>query len=205
MTPALLTAQIAGRLAQQGLVVSDSSVAALARYVEHLSHWNRRVNLTAIPLGPPLSNEAIDKLLVEPILATTLVDASPRTWFDLGSGSGSPAIPLRIVWRAGSLTMVESRERKGAFLREAVRQLNLSATAVATCRFEELPASGSVDVVTLRAVRIDAGLISLLSRLLSPSGLVLAFGGSIDAGGFTLAGGALLPDGSELRLFRRGR
>lgn len=199
----LLSDRIAARLARQRLVVSDSSILALSGYLRHLAHWNRRVNLTAIPLSPPIANAAIDKLLVEPVAATSLLSAAPRTWFDLGSGGGSPAIPLRIVWRAGRLTMVESREKKGAFLRDVVRELQLASTDVETCRFEELAASGSVDLITLRAVRIDAPLVDLFSSLLAPGGHILAFGGSIDSPLFARVSSSDLPDGSKLSLFKR--
>lgn len=203
MTSADLADRIAGLLVRRGLVVSDSTIAALIGYLDHLARWNRRVNLTAIPLVPTVSDEALDKLLIEPIVATSLLDASPRTWFDLGSGGGSPAIPLRVVWRAGSLTMVEARERKGAFLRDVVRQLGLGRTFISTSRFEELSLSGSVDLVTLRAVRIDAQLEDLLHGLLAPTGQILAFGGSVGSGGFALQSQVALPDGSALSLFRR--
>ncbi|MFN7982015.1 MAG: RsmG family class I SAM-dependent methyltransferase [Vicinamibacterales bacterium] len=199
----LLSDRIAARLARRGLVVSESSLWSLSAYLQHLARWNRRVNLTAIPLCPSVSAAAIDKLLVEPVVATSLLACAPRTWFDLGSGGGSPAIPLRIVWRAGRLTMVESREKKGAFLRDAVRELQLASTIVETCRFEDLATSGSVDLITLRAVRIDAPLVSLFDSLLAPGGQILAFGGSIDSPLFPRVASADLPDGSLLSLFRR--
>jgi len=199
----LLADRIAARLSAHGLVASDAAVAGLAAYLQQLSRWNERVNLTAIPLGPSPSDQAIDKLLVEPVLATTLLDATPRTWFDLGTGGGSPAIPLRCLWRAGTLRMVESREKKGAFLREVVRQLGLAGTSVSTCRFDDLGEARSVDLVTLRAVRVDSELVALLDRLLSMRGQVLAFGSAILDDAFVCQAQATLPDGSSLNLYGR--
>ena len=40
---------------------------------------------------------------------------------DVGSGGGSPAIPLKLAVPRLALTMVEVKARKSAFLREAVR------------------------------------------------------------------------------------
>ena len=44
---------------------------------------------------------------------------------DIGSGGGSPAIPLKLAAPRIKLWMVESKTRKSAFLREAIRQLDL--------------------------------------------------------------------------------
>ena len=48
---------------------------------------------------------------------------------DVGSGGGSPAIPLKLAAPAVALTMVEVKARKSAFLREAIRQLELDSTS----------------------------------------------------------------------------
>ena len=49
---------------------------------------------------------------------------------DIGSGGGSPAIPLKLATPGSALTMVEVKARKSAFLREAIRQLGLTDTQV---------------------------------------------------------------------------
>ncbi len=57
---------------------------------------------------------------------------------DVGSGGGSPAIPLKLAVPRLRLTMVEAKARKSAFLREAVRHLGLEQRSVETARYEEL-------------------------------------------------------------------
>jgi 16S rRNA (guanine527-N7)-methyltransferase len=57
---------------------------------------------------------------------------------DIGSGGGSPAIPLKLSAPAASLTMVEVKARKSAFLREAIRTLRLERSSVETARYELL-------------------------------------------------------------------
>ena len=88
------------------------------RYIALLAKWNRTINLTSLPLEPP-TDEAIDRLLVEPIAASSKA-GRVETIIDIGSGGGSPAIPFWIQVPGAKLTMVESRSRKCAFLREAV-------------------------------------------------------------------------------------
>lgn len=201
----LLAEQIAQRVARHGhgLVITESAFLACARYLSELSRWNQRINLTALPLAFPIPDATIDKLIVEPLVATTLLPSASRVWVDLGSGGGSPAVPLRTVWRNGSLTMVESRERKCAFLREVVRRVGLSSTQVLTGRVEALHRDGLVELVTIRAVKVDDQVAQLLRGLVAPGGFLLAFGSRLNDDAFTLENQALLPDGSKLTLFRR--
>lgn len=199
----MLSERIATRAAAHGLVITDTATTLLNTYLGELARWNRRVNLTAIAFDPILSDAGLDKLVIEPLMATTLLGARPRRWFDLGSGGGSPAIPLRVVWRAGSLTMVESRERKGVFLRDVSRNLGLAHTVVETMRFEELAPLSDADLVTVRAVRLDLASVDTIDSLLNQSGLVMTFGGSIRDDRFVLERSTFLPDGSTLHLYRR--
>ena len=79
----------------------DVCVAAdsLDAYYRLLARWNRTINLTALSLDP-LADEALDRLFIEPLAAAPYIrealDVTPLSvWFDLGSGGGSPAIPLK--------------------------------------------------------------------------------------------------------------
>jgi 16S rRNA (guanine527-N7)-methyltransferase len=151
----------------------------LESYFRLLAQWNAKMNLTALPLDPP-TDETFDRLLVEPLAASRQIQAGVASvWFDLGSGGGSPAIPLKIARPQLRLTMVESKERKGAFLREVARTLELTGTLVLTARFEEAATSheylGKVDVVTVRAVKTDHELFETAEKLLSPTGRLLLF------------------------------
>ena len=100
---------------------------------------------------------------------------------DVGSGGGSPAIPMKIAFPGLSLVMVESKTRKCAFLREAIRHLELSDTTVETARAEDLLARPelheALDVVTVRAVRIEAKLLIRLQAFLRTGGRILLFRG----------------------------
>jgi 16S rRNA G527 N7-methylase RsmG len=77
------------------------------------------------------------------------------------------------------LTMVESRVRKSAFLREVIRQLDLSDADVLTQRIEAAASNpavaGSVQLVSVRAVRLDASMWRTIDSLVSQDGGVLWF------------------------------
>ena len=158
-----------------GLVLPEPLLDKLAVYYEVLDHWNEKINLTS--LSDP--DEAIDRLLLEPVDAASHLPQRPQL-MDLGSGGGSPALPLALALDAPRLVMVESRQRKAAFLREAVRELGLQAT-VETARFEQLAAqpefAGRMDVVSIRAVRVDDDTLDAIGALLRIKGTTALFRG----------------------------
>jgi 16S rRNA (guanine527-N7)-methyltransferase len=170
--------RIGGRLARAGLQVPAGAQAALGAYLELLARWNQKINLTAYTLAPA-SEEAIDRLIVEPVAAAAAVPAASRLLLDIGSGGGSPALPLRIMLPRVRVVMVESKVRKCAFLREAVRHLGLEAVEVENHRIEELlvrpDLHEAADVVTMRAVRADARLWLTAQAFVRPGGRLLWF------------------------------
>ena len=150
-------------------------LAPFESYFRLLAKWNVKINLTALPLQAP-TDATFDRLFIEPLVAAALVPDAPGAWFDLGSGGGSPALPLKMIRPSLSLTLVESKTRKAAFLREAVRVLNLSETDVANTRFEELQPKSGGNLVTVRAVTPDNNLLDTSARLLRIGGQLVLFG-----------------------------
>lgn len=165
--------RLRARAAQKGLELSDHLSAGLVAYFDLLRRWNRKINLTSI--SDP--DEAVDRLLLEPLAAAAYF-AQGSTLADLGSGGGSPAIPLALALRSPRLLMVESRSRKAAFLREAAREIQLAAT-VETARFEEVCMESTYvsgfDIVSIRAVRQDLVVLSAAAALVRHGGLVGLF------------------------------
>lgn len=203
MTSRDVATVIRQRLDELDIQVAEEVLAGSVSYLRLLQKWNRTINLTAMSFDEPHLSGAIDKLLMEPLIGASLLESvgfSPREWFDLGSGGGSPAIPMRLSCRSGLQTMVESRDRKCAFLREAVRQLGLEATVVLNKRFEQVQTSNNIDLVTVRAVRLDESVGALITSLLAPRGFVLSFGSEFHSDGFRLVASRALPDASTLFL-----
>ena len=156
--------------------MSDEAIEELGRYFELIAKWNATINLTALPLEPPTA-DTVDRLFIEPLAAARVFPQGPLVWLDVGSGGGSPAIPLKILYPEASLTMVEAKARKAAFLREAVRLLALSQTFVENARFEVTAEvhPASTQLVTSRAVKLDDVFASSVCRLLSSKGHLLVF------------------------------
>lgn len=174
--------RIARRAARAGLAVDEPLLQALAAYVGLLMRWNRRINLTALTDD----DRGIDRLVIEPLAAAQRLTGSGVSITDIGSGGGSPAVPMKLAAPAASLRMVESKTRKAAFLREVVRQLRLERTVVEACRYEALTARGDLleasDVVTVRAVRIGSRTLQRIGPLVKPGGAVFLFGTQADLG-----------------------
>jgi len=151
-------------------------------YYQLLTKWNAKINLTAFRLTPEGDDAAIDRLLIEPVIAARYVPENARTLLDAGSGGGSPAIPLKLASRNLTLRMVEVKTRKAVFLREAVRALNLKDAEVETSRFEELLPRAelheALDLVSIRAVRIEIRTLNTLQAFLRPGGKLLLFRGA---------------------------
>jgi 16S rRNA (guanine527-N7)-methyltransferase len=100
---------------------------------------------------------------------------------DVGSGGGSPAIPLKLAVPRLHLTMVEVKARKSAFLREAVRQLELNDAVVEAARVEELLTRADLheafDVLSMRAVRVEKKMLHTLQAFLRGGGDIMLFRG----------------------------
>ena len=160
---------LAARCERAGIPLPASLAARLVTYYSVLERWNRTINLTSLSQV----DEAIDRLLVEPLAAASWLPRSPRL-MDLGSGGGSPAIPLALALESPHVVMVESRSRKAAFLREAARELGLDAT-VENARFEDLDYAAAMDLVSIRAVRVDEPTLAVAARFLKSGGSLALF------------------------------
>jgi 16S rRNA (guanine527-N7)-methyltransferase len=173
--------RLSRRARRAGVTVGAPLASRLEAYYRLLLVWNTKINLTGLKLSE-FAPEALDRLLIEPLVAARYVPASAARMLDVGSGGGSPAIPLALAAPQLRLLMVESKTRKSVFLREAVRALELTGADVATARFEELLARPDLheahDLVTIRAVRLETRTLLVLQAFTKPGGLVFLFRGS---------------------------
>jgi 16S rRNA (guanine527-N7)-methyltransferase len=173
-----LRAKLSRRARRVGLNLSSELMDSLESYFELLRLWNRRVSLTSLPVEEA-GDQAIDRLLIEPVLAAKYLPGTEAIVIDIGSGGGSPAIPMKLAAPGISLRMVEAKARKTAFLRELIRHLSLEGVEIETARFEQLLARPelheSADVVTLRAVRVEGRTLLGMQAFLKPGGRLFLF------------------------------
>ena len=132
-----------------GISVNDKQVFYIQQYIKILLHWNERLNLTAI--RDPL--EILVRHFCESMFGAVAVPVESGRLADIGSGAGFPGIPMKILYPEIVLFLIESNIKKGTFLAEVVRDLELKNTRVLISRYEELGEElAPLDVVCSRAV-----------------------------------------------------
>ena len=181
MTSREFQERIGRRARRVGVPVPPELGSKLEIYYRLLTTWNTKINLTGLDLTDP-SPETLDRLLIEPLVAARHVPGGATRMLDIGSGGGSPAIPLALAAPTLRLLMVESKTRKSVFLREAIRALALVGADVVTARFEELLARPDLherhDLLTIRAVRVEARVLMSLQAFVKPGGHLFLFRGA---------------------------
>jgi 16S rRNA (guanine527-N7)-methyltransferase len=133
------------------VAVSRETLARLDSFVTLFLQWQATVNLVAPSTLPDLWTRHIADSLQLLALAP---DA--KVWIDLGSGGGFPGLVLACALAetdGARVHLVESNQKKAAFLREAARALRLPAE-VHAMRIEIFARAftGKPDAVTARAL-----------------------------------------------------
>lgn len=155
--------------------IDDATLARLRSFAALVRKWNSKVNLVARADLECLWPRHIDDSAQ---LAPLFPPGSGR-FVDLGSGAGFPGLVLAIVTNA-HVDLIESDQRKAAFLREAARLTDAPAT-VHPLR-AELARVQPANVLTARALAPLPRLLELAERFLTKDGVCLfPKGGTVDA------------------------
>ena len=150
MTPRQFSRRLEAALA--GNAPAGGVAASLFEHYQELCRWNPRLSL----IGPGTADMAVERHYAESLAAGRLV-APARNLVDLGSGAGFPGLILAAAHPALDVTLVEPRERKVAFLRNAIERSALSCSCLDARVGASLPAGlpSRIDLVTVRALRLD--------------------------------------------------
>ena len=145
---------------QLGLSVAPPYTKQLGAYCSALEHWNTKINLTNLN-GALL----VRRLVAEPVWIGLELNLS-GTLLDVGSGNGSPAIPLTVTRPFEAVHLVESRLKRAAFLRHVRAELQVSM-AIHHMRLEEMKELVP-DWITLQAVALSDAMRTTLRRFCGP-------------------------------------
>ena len=136
-------------------------------YLDLLLRWNARVNLTAVRDPETI----VTRHFGESLFAARILfrgGSEGVTLADVGSGAGFPGIPMKLFAPALQLTLIESHNKKAAFLREVLRTLGVKDAQVFAGRAEQWPQIA--DVVTLRAVERFERSLPVAAKLVAKDG-----------------------------------
>ena len=142
--------------------LSTTQKQLLARYCDELVHWNKRINLTALS-----GLELVRRLVIEP--AWIALQLQPQGILaDIGSGNGSPAVPLHVICNFRKANLIEARAKRAAFLRHLTTTLPLPDVVIHRARFEEVVSKLRwVDWITLQGVALTSDLVGSMKQIAS--------------------------------------
>jgi 16S rRNA (guanine527-N7)-methyltransferase len=143
--------------------VSRETAARLQLYAELLTKWNARINLVA----PATLADLWVRHIQDSTQVFALAPATAGHWVDLGTGGGLPGLICAILAAEKMpdcrFTLIESDQRKAAFLMTAARELGLTAVTVLAQRIEAVPPQ-SADIVSARALAPLPALLPMVIR-----------------------------------------
>ena len=142
-------------------------------YLE-LRRWSSRLSL----IGPGTADDVVERHYAESLAALSLLERRGRL-IDFGSGAGFPGWILAAARPDLDVWLVESRLKKALFLEAVTRKAELSCRVV-NARVGPSLSEGfprSIDVVTVRAVRLEIGVWASLGSRLVEGGKILRWVG----------------------------
>ncbi|TMI90219.1 MAG: 16S rRNA (guanine(527)-N(7))-methyltransferase RsmG [Bacillati bacterium ANGP1] len=201
--------------ASLGVELSSRQGELLDRYVGLVLAWSRRLNLSGVS-----TEEEAARVLVLDALACLAPLPHRGTLVDLGSGAGTPGVPVAVARPDLHVTLVDASRKKAGFLAVVVRELGLENAEVLHARAEEVgraPAHRERhDAVTARALASLSVLAEYALPLLRIGGVAVfpkarraAAEVARAAGAVALLGGASgvevrpLPSGGDLMIVRK--
>ena len=157
-----------------GLSLSGDQIEKNLSYLKLLLETNQEYNLTSITD----TKEATIKHLLDSLSIYQLLEG--ETIADIGSGGGTPGIPLAIAFPKKSFLLVESKQKKAAFLVGVVKQLKLKNVRVINKRAEEVTATRAPETIISRALGSLDYFIDVAGHLLPKKGKAIAMKGKTE-------------------------
>jgi 16S rRNA (guanine527-N7)-methyltransferase len=153
------------------LTLAPSRVEKLLGYLALLAKWNKVYNLTAVrDESRMVSHHLLDSLAVLPHIGAMRM-------LDVGSGGGLPGIPLSIARPEMQVTLLDSNQKKAAFLKQAAIELELDNVEVTGERVEKFQGTKGYDLIISRAFADLGEFVSAARHLVLPDGLFVAMKG----------------------------
>lgn len=154
-----------------GLDVSRETIDRLEDFQAQLLKWNQTINL----ISKSTVADCWNRHIVDSLQILQYAPEQYSSWTDVGSGGGLPGIVAACYAKEhqpdAGFSLIESDQRKAAFLRQAARTLDLNVKVIA--ERAEKAAQTNADVFTARALMSLQGLFSLAQQHLKPAGCMI--------------------------------
>lgn len=139
-----------------------------------LNKWNRAVPL----VGFKREEDRVDRYFIEALHASNWLGAPERGLVvDIGTGGGTPALPLAIQNPLSHWILLEPNRRKAVFLEEAAAIVTTGNVVVERRRIEDYVPRPDIGTLTMRGVAAESTIVKAAAKLLQPGGRVLLFTG----------------------------
>ena len=156
-----------------GLSITPEQLKKQVRYLDLLLEANKNINLTGIKEP----KAAVIKHTLDSLSASSAIEGTKI--IDIGSGGGTPGIPLAIALPEKKFYLIEATQKKASFLNEAVRALKLDNVEI-ICERGESVTNLSADTVISRAFGTLNYLVATSRHMVPKGGLFLAMKGKIN-------------------------
>lgn len=174
---------LAEGLSAANLNISESTQLQFVEYIKLLVKWNAVHNLTAIrdPFEM-VKRHVLDSLALLPDLDNFCKNRSPGqvSVLDVGTGAGLPGILLALCRPEQSFTLLDSNQKKIAFVQHVILSLKLSNVIAVCSRVEQYRSAVLFDWIISRAFASLSDFVALSHPLCKRDGKLVAMKGVID-------------------------
>ena len=110
------------KLENEGITITSEQCNKVYRFYEMVTEKNKVMNLTAITDY----EEFVIKHFVDSLMIAKVMDmTAPMTVLDIGTGSGFPGVPIKIVYPETKVLLLDSLNKRLNFLNEVIEELDL--------------------------------------------------------------------------------
>jgi 16S rRNA (guanine527-N7)-methyltransferase len=162
-----------------GLDLTKRQLEQFERFYDVLTEWAERVSLTAVKDSEGVQRRHfLESAALVAVLREHGITMQEKSLIDVGSGSGIPGIPLKILEPSLRVTLVEAKQRKVEFLNALLPELGMTDVQVISRRAEEAAHDEryreTFDFAAAKALAPLRTLVELTLPFLRMGGIVLA-------------------------------
>ena len=161
------------------IVSSKDQLDKLIKYYELLIEYNKVMNLTGITE----KNQVYLKHFYDSLTIIKTIDLNNYSSFcDMGTGAGFPGMVIKIFYPELNVVLIDSLNKRINFLKEVIKQLNLSKVEAIHARLEEYGKDNReiFDIVVCRAVASANVLLEYAAPMLKVNGKFICMKGNME-------------------------